>query len=106
MKIFGVERNIDIPIVPTEDELKTLNADLVPGCEHLWYDSCVEGAKLHYRKIVPKDSNPTAILVYVHGIQTHGGKAGVLENGRKVNLSLLADACAIENIALYAPDMY
>jgi acylglycerol lipase len=100
MRVFGVDRNIDIPLVPTEDEL----TDIVPGCDHLWYESCVEGAKLHYRKVVPK--SPKAILVYVHGIQTHGGKAFVLSNGRKINFALLADVCMKEDIALYAPDMY
>jgi alpha-beta hydrolase superfamily lysophospholipase len=83
-----------------------MDTDILPGCEHLWYDSCVGGAKLHYRKFMPKEGKPKAILVYVHGIQTHGGKAFVLADGRKLNLSLLADVCDKENFSLYAPDMY
>ncbi|GKY97269.1 hypothetical protein MPSEU_000685300 [Mayamaea pseudoterrestris] len=104
MKIFGVERNVDIPACPTEDELK-MEEKYLPGCEHHWYESCVDGVNLHYRKMAPT-AKPKAILVYVHGIQTHGGKAFVLDNGRKVNLALLAETCFKENIALYAPDMY
>ena len=104
MKIFGVERSLDIPVEPTEEELKLLDDVGLPGCEHLWYDSVIDGAKLHYRKMAP--AKPVARLVYVHGIQTHGGKSFILDSGRKVNLALLADICKKEGIALYAPDMY
>ena len=104
MKVFGFERNLDIPVEPTEEELKILDDDVLQGCQHFYYDSVIDGVKLHYRKMAP--SKPKAVLVYVHGIQTHGGKSFILESGRKLNLALLADVCKKEDIALYAPDMY
>lgn len=104
--LFGVERSIDLASFPTEEELHAMDIGILPQCEHFWYESCAGNAKLHYRRFMPKKGKPKAILIYVHGIQTHGGKAFVLKNGRKINLALLTDACNKENIALYAPDMY
>jgi hypothetical protein len=69
-KIFGVERDIDIPsdVFPTESEMAKLE-DCMPGCKHGWFDSVVDGAKLHYRKWLPK-GKPKAIVIFMHGIST------------------------------------
>lgn len=111
VKVFGVERKIDIPPedFPTEAELSEQleSEELVPHCEHGWYESVYDRAKLHYRYFVPSQKPPKAVLVYQHGISTHGGKAFQLKsNGRKLNMSLMSEICLKENIALYAPDMY
>jgi len=113
-KVFGVERKIDVPQdrFPTAAELEELEGGaILPGCEHGWYDSCVEGAKLHYRKFLPK--SPKAVVIYQHGIHTHGGKAMVVDDNsgggggrRKVNAALMSEVFVKNNVALYAPDMY
>jgi hypothetical protein len=92
-QIFGVERDIDIPadVFPTESELQVME-DRFSGVksEHGWFDSCYGGAKLHYQKWLP-GGKPKAIIVYMHGIQTTGGKGFQLKSGRKVNMPLLVD---------------
>jgi hypothetical protein len=92
-QIFGVERDIDIPadVFPTENELQEME-DRFSGVksEHGWFDSCYGGAKLHYQKWLP-GGKPKAIIVYMHGIQTTGGKGFQLKSGRKVNMPLLVD---------------
>ena len=107
-KVFGVERDIDIPAdtFPTDDELKALECTM-PGCEHGWFDSVVDAAKLHYRKWVPsQQTKPAAIIIFMHGISTHAGKAFVLKDGRKINLALQAEAALQEGYATYAYDLY
>jgi alpha-beta hydrolase superfamily lysophospholipase len=104
--VFGVERNIDIPVLPTASELQSIE-DAMPPCEHGWFDSCSEGAKLHYRKWVPASGKkPKAIVVFTHGIQTHSGNADVLKDGRKYQMALKAQGLLAEDYALYAHDMY
>jgi alpha-beta hydrolase superfamily lysophospholipase len=111
-KVFGVEREIDIPpeLFPTEPELDQLNGpSVLPACQkHGWYESVYKKAKLHYRYFVPPEKKePRAVIIYAHGIATHGGKAMVLpSSGRKINASLLAESCLANEIALYLPDMY
>jgi len=130
IRVFGVDREIDVPVdkfPKNEAELEEMHLEgqaLLPGCQHGWYDSCYteevveddvdddrtkatkKKFKLHYRKFLPQQQSPRAVIVYQHGIATHGGKAMVL-NGRKLNLSLLVDEFVKkEGYALYAPDMY
>jgi hypothetical protein len=93
-QIFGVERDIDIPVdvFPTETELQELEADFAGvKSEHGWFDSCYGGAKLHYQKWLPA-GKPKAIIVFMHGIQTNAGKGFTLKgSGRKINTPLLVD---------------
>jgi acylglycerol lipase len=108
-KVFGVERDIDIykDVFPTEAEIQDMEACL-QGCEHGWFDSMENGLKLHYRKFLPSDNknNPKAIIVWMHGIQTHCGRAHILKDGRKINMALLQDSIVRrDGYALYAFDM-
>jgi len=110
-RVFGVDREIDIPpeVFPTSEEFEELEGEaIMPGCQHGWYDSVYGGAKLHYRKFLPAASGKStrAVLVYQHGIATHGGKAMVCRDGRRLNMSLMSGELVKEGIALYAPDMY
>ena len=108
--VFGVERDIDIPVelfpTPTELEQHLEGPSVLPGCRHGWYESVYRGAQLHYRYFLPEVQPPKAVVVYAHGIVTHGGKTMILKNGRKLNTSLLSEALLKEGIALYMPDMY
>jgi alpha-beta hydrolase superfamily lysophospholipase len=106
--VFGVEREIEIPaaVFPTPDEFENLEQSFT-GCEHGWFDSCHEGAKLHYRKWLPKNNKkPKAIVVFMHGIAAHTGIGYKLENGRKIGITLLADDFQKEDYAFYCFDMY
>lgn len=116
-KVFGVEREIDVPpeLFPTEQELEQLNGSAVlPACQkHGWYESVYQKARLHYRYFIPTNDDdaepvpPRAVVIYAHGVNTHGGKAMVLPStGRKINASLLAESCLSNGVALYMPDMY
>lgn len=137
VRVFGADREIDIPQdkFPTDAELlrHLEGPSILPGCEHGWYDSVYRSggdgdgnekeeraAKLHYRRFLPRKLPPRAVIVYQHGISTHGGKALVLEEEweegkegsgrrrrRKLNLSLMVEDFVVrEGFALYAPDMY
>jgi alpha-beta hydrolase superfamily lysophospholipase len=105
MKIFGVERKVEIDpkVFPTEEEMSKVE-NTMPGCEHGWFDSVYEGAKLHYRRFVPP--KPKAVVIFAHGISTHSGKSFVLKNGRKLNMALQAAELLKNDMALYAFDMY
>jgi len=48
---------------------------------------------------------PKAIIIWMHGIQTHSGRAHILKDGRKINMALLSDKMLKEGFALYAFDM-
>ena len=107
MKVFGVEREIDIPdeVAPTPTEIQAME-DLLPPCEHGWFDSVSKAAKLHYRKFLPAAQKPKGVVCFMHGISTHSGKALVLHDGRKQNTALLADRFMKEGYAMYAFDLY
>lgn len=102
---FGESRLIEIDddSFPTAEKIIELESQM-PPCEHAWFDSCYEGAKLHYRYWLPK--KPKAAMIFMHGICAHGGTGDILPNGRKVNLSLMAENCLSQDIALYAFDLY
>lgn len=105
--VFGVERNIDIyeNVFPTPDEIKDMESRL-PGCEHGWFDSVTTPLTLHYRKFLPSSGKkPKAIIVWMHGIQTHSGRAHILKDGRKINMALLSDRVVKAGYALYCFDM-
>jgi alpha-beta hydrolase superfamily lysophospholipase len=106
-KIFGVERNIEIPddVFPTAEELETMEGYLGPNSEHGWFDSNYKSAKLHYRKWLP-DKKPRAIIVYAHGIQSHIGSAHVFPDGRKINAALRVEAFNKAGFAVYGHDIY
>ncbi|CAB9498680.1 Monoglyceride lipase [Seminavis robusta] len=104
--VFGVERDIDIyaDVFPTEEELEEMESRL-PGCEHGWFDSVDNGLQLHYRKFLPAGP-PKGIIIWMHGVQTHCGRAHILKDGRKINMALLSDRVVHqEGYALYAFDM-
>ena len=108
--VFGVERELDVPLdkFPNPEELEKIEREaLISNCEHGWYDSAHDSVKLHYRYFLPSNKKPQAVLVFQHGICVHGGNAWCLKSsGRKLNMSLLSEACLKEDIAVYAPDMY
>jgi hypothetical protein len=91
-RIYGVERDIDIPVdvFPTEHEMQEMEDAFSVKGEHGWFDSCYKGAKLHYQKWLPA-GKPNAIIVYMHGIQTTTGKGCQLKDGRKVNMPLMVE---------------
>jgi alpha-beta hydrolase superfamily lysophospholipase len=103
--VFGKEVDIDIPndLFPTTQQIEEHEACLV-GCEHGWMESCHRDAKqpnsrfqLHYRQFLPPSGSPKAIVVFLHGIQTHSGKAYQFEPSgettkTKVNLSVALQA--------------
>lgn len=105
--IFGVERAIDIAesVFPSSQELADLEQGM-EGCQHGWFESCFEGAKLHYRKWLPH-GKPKAIVIWMHGISAHSGRAIILDDGkRKLDMPLQCDAWLNEEYALYSFDHY
>ena len=92
--VFGVERKLDIPsnIVFEEAHIEVVESFFGTNCSHDWFDSCVDGAKLHYRKWRPA-GKPNAIVVFAHGIHTHSG-----------NCSPQANALARKGYAVYSHD--
>lgn len=110
VQVFGVQRELDVPLdkFPSPEELEKIEREaLISHCEHGWYDSAHDNVKLHYRYFLPSNKKPQAVLVFQHGICVHGGNAWCLKStGRKLNMSLLSEACLKEDIAVYAPDMY
>lgn len=80
--------------------------DCMPGCQHGWMNSSYENAKLHYRKWVPGAAPPQAVVIFVHGISTHSGKAFIMKDGRKLSSALLSETLVKSNVALYALDLY
>ena len=110
--VFGVERDIDIAKddFPTPQEITKLEEAFGEDCQHGWFDSVYEGAKLHYRKKLPsgnKQSPPVrAIVCWMHGIQAHGGNGDILQNGRKIEKALLAEEFNKHGFAFYAHDKY
>ena len=107
-EVFGVERDIDIYAkdFPTEEELQEME-DRLPGCEHGWFDSVDRDLKLHYRTFTPPQNKqpPKAIVIWMHGVQTHCGRAHILKDGRKINMALLSERVLNEDFALYCFDM-
>jgi alpha-beta hydrolase superfamily lysophospholipase len=110
--VFGVERDIDISKddFPTPQEIEKLEAAFGGDteCEHGWFDSVYEGAKLHYRKKLPSSTKkpPKAIVCWMHGIQAHGGNGDILKDGRKIEKAFLAESFNKEGFAFYAHDKY
>jgi len=112
-KVFGVERAVDIPenVFLSEEERRQME-QAMPWHEHCWFPSSFNSDhQLHYRKWMPSTNNatsrkPKAVVIFMHGIQTHSGKANILSNGRKINVGLQAEMLLNENCALFAFDMY
>jgi len=108
-KIFGVERAIDIPgaVFPSQEAITEMEQGM-EGCEHLWFDSCYGGAKLHYRKWLPKNKKPKGIILWLHGISAHSGRALVNHDGkqRKLGMALQCEEWVKAGYALYAFDYY
>jgi alpha-beta hydrolase superfamily lysophospholipase len=110
-KIFGAEPDIEIPedCFIKDDELGKMEATM-PGCEHGWFNSVYQEAKLHYRKWLPPNSaKPKGIVVFMHGIAVScskfaGNGAG---NNRKLSMSLQAQVLVEQHgYALYAFEQY
>lgn len=109
-RVFGVDRAIDIPgdVFPSEIALAELERGM-EDCEHLWTESCFEGAQLHYRKWKPaENSKPKGVVIWLHGIAAHSGRSLVMEedNNRKLGMALQREAWLKAGYALYALDMY
>lgn len=111
-KVFGVERDIDIAaeVFPTEKELAILEAPLGEH-EHGWFDSCIQGAKLHYRSFWKNDSKrkqPKAAVIFMHGVTAHSGEGfEVASDGRKTNVALIRQVLNDEaDMALHGFDQY
>lgn len=106
--VFGAERDIDIPLneFPTTAELEAMEAPLdLSGCQHDWFESCHKKHQLHYRKYLPKDDPPRAIILFMHGLQSHCGMAYKMSDGRFVNNALLASEYTKQGFAVYAFDL-
>lgn len=133
--VYGVERDIDIPvaIAPTDEEQRAYD-ELLIGSQHGWFDSVYEDAKLHYRQWLPplaspggngqREAQPKAVVVFSHGILGHvqnaweieyppdndddkdGGKKQSSTNKRKLNVALLSETFTKQGYAFYAFDMY
>lgn len=104
--LWGKKVSLNIPaqVFPTDAEFKAME-DTMPGCQHGWFQSTT-GAQLHFRKFVPPDNRkPQGVVVFQHGIQTHSGKAYILDNGRKLNMALMSDRLVKAGYYLYALDM-
>jgi alpha-beta hydrolase superfamily lysophospholipase len=108
--VFGVERDIDISKEnwPTPAEIAKMEEGF-QGCEHGWFDSVYQGAKLHYRKVHPNGAGggkPKAIIFFMHGIHGHGGIGEILEDGRLIDKALLSHVLTSDGYAFYAYDQY
>jgi acylglycerol lipase len=108
--IFGVERDIDIPteVFATPEELTKVEAPLGEH-EHGWFDSCIDGAKLHYRTFLPKstlEKKCSAVVVFLNGVTSHSGEGFQLSDGRMTNVALLRQVFNASNVALYSFDNY
>jgi alpha-beta hydrolase superfamily lysophospholipase len=106
-------------------------------CDHGWFESSYQSAKLHYRKWLPAPPptttttttpttstappSPRAIVIFMHGISTHSGKAFVRpppdddgagkvddanQSRRCWGVALLAEVLMQHNVAVYAFDLY
>ena len=119
--VFGVERNIEASDFPSEDEINALESMLPKGCIHGWFPSTYQNKQLHYRKWIPKSSNPPkAIVIFMHGISTHSVKYVQLPppppntedtnndapSPRWVSTQLMIDTFVTNDIAVYAYDLY
>jgi alpha-beta hydrolase superfamily lysophospholipase len=127
-KIFGAEPDIEIPkdCFIKDDELEAMEATM-PGCEHGWFHSVYQGAKLHYRKWLPSNaSKPKGIVVHMHGISASCGRGLIVmgdanananhdhdgnhdnhANHRKINTALEVQVLVEEHgYALYAFEQY
>lgn len=113
--VFGVERDLDIPVevFPTPEEIEEME-QAIRMCEHGWFESSFQKAKLHYRKFLPPSGRePKAVVIWMHGISSHSGNAYVChqhlhqQKSRPLNTGLLAEVFPqANNIALYMFDLY
>jgi hypothetical protein len=111
------------------------------SCDHGWFESSYQSAKLHYRKWLPAPPpttttapattkttdtaapppSPRAVVIFMHGISTHSGKAFVRPlsppdddgtmtttgQSRKLGVALLAEVLVQRHsMAVYAFDQY
>jgi alpha-beta hydrolase superfamily lysophospholipase len=122
--VFGVERNIQESDFPTDHDIQQLESMLPSSCVHGWFPSTYQNKQLHYRKWIPSDQ-PTAIVIFMHGISTHSVKYvklhdeqiktadatkssdnDALTTARKVSSILMVETFLQNNIAVYSFDMY
>jgi acylglycerol lipase len=92
---------------PSDDEIAVMEAKLPAPCEHGWFPSSFSQQQLHYRKIVPSaETIPKAVVVFHHGILSHGGSATITKDGRKLNFALFVEYLVNQQgYALYTFDM-
>ena len=92
---------------PTDDEIAVMEAKLPAPCEHGWFPSSFSQQQLHYRKIVPSaETIPKAVVVFHHGILSHGGSATITKDGRKLKFALFVEYLVNQQgYALYTFDM-
>lgn len=89
---------------PTDKEMEELEATM-PGCEHGWFASSQDKEWLHYRKFLPKNKKPKAIVVFHHGIQSHSGLSWITKGGEKLSTALMMEHYVTKHgYALYAMD--
>ena len=105
--LWGKEVLVDIPpeVFPSQEERKA-RFDLFPNCEHGWFTSPCNGAQLHYLICRPPSNQtpPKGIVVFAHGVQGQSARGFVLQNGRKVAISYLAEQLIQAGYALFALD--
>jgi acylglycerol lipase len=103
--LWNKEVELDYPTKESfisDEELNQLEQHL-STCQHDWMKSKAE-EWLHCRKFLPT-GEPKAVIVFCHGIQTHSGKALIVD-GRKLSTALLVDHFVTKGgYALYCLDL-
>jgi hypothetical protein len=133
-KLVALEADItDEQIGCMEDCCALADSGGLCRCNHGWFESSYRSAKLHYRKWLPPASppptttdatappSPRAVVIFMHGISTHGGKAFVRPppvgndgttttttgpTSRLLGVALLAEVLVQHDVAVYAFDQY
>jgi alpha-beta hydrolase superfamily lysophospholipase len=69
-----------------------------------YIEGTYQGKKLHYRKYVPKDGKPKAVVVWQHGIHGESGYGMKRKDGRYTCFALRCRTMLEEGFAIYAMD--
>jgi alpha-beta hydrolase superfamily lysophospholipase len=99
-----VKLGIEPSKFPTAEEMAKME-EILPNCQHGWFESVQDKKLLHYRKFVPKNDKPKAVVIYQHGLQAHSGVAFVTSTQKKLNLAVQVQHYVEEQgFALYGFD--
>ena len=117
--VFGVVREIDEAPFITEQELADLESQMPTPITHGWFQSVSQKwehdktkAQLHYREWYPQSTDTKAVVIFTHGIQTHGGKSHSFPDtaqygpGRDIATALITKKMLAAGYAVYAMDIF